>query len=319
MITFDEAMQNYLNECELQKRLSAKTIRAYCSDLQQFQSYIGINELDQIKVPDIESYIQNLHSTLKPASVKRKISSVKSFFKYLVHNGIIEKNPWISVECSFRESYVLPKIIPLYHIENLLAAIYEQITHGSTLRRRHNAIRDAAVCELLFATGMRVFELCSLKPSDVDLNTDVIRIHGKGSKERLIQIGNQQVHDILSFYQKSYEEKITSSGFFFTNQNGRPLSEQAIRRMLNRYVKLADIDLHITPHMFRHTFATSLLDADVDIRYIQKMLGHSSIRTTQIYTHVSTARQREILSNKHPRNSFDFEHCIPSSKMNDNC
>lgn len=314
MITFDEAMQNYLYECEFQKRLSTKAIRAYRSDLQQFQSYVGTIELAKIKPLDIESYIRKLHSILKPASVKRKISSVKSFFRYLSHTGIIEANPWLSVKCSFRESSVLPKLIPLYHIENLLTVIYEQITNGNTLRRRRNAIRDAAVCELLFATGMRVFELCSLKPIDVNLNTDTILIHGKGSKERLIHIGNQQIHDILIFYKKSYENEISSCGFFFASQNGRPLSEQAIRRMLNHYVKISNIDLHITPHMFRHTFATSLLDADVDIRYIQKMLGHSSIRTTQIYTHVSTARQREILSNKHPRNNLDFSVCSPYRK-----
>lgn len=130
--------------------------------------------------------------------------------------------------------------------------------------------------------------------------------HGKGSKERMIQIGNISVINILVEYKNEFCREIENCNHFFANQSGKPLTDQAVRRMLNKYTTLAAIDMHITPHLFRHTFATSLLEADVDIRYIQQMLGHSSINITEIYTHVATDKQKNILTTKHPRNNFNF-------------
>lgn len=165
-------------------------------------------------------------------------------------------------------------------------------------------MRDAAVAELLFSSGMRISELCSLSPDNINLYDGTILIYGKGSKERRIQIGNNEVLDILRKYKKDFTTEINSCHYFFANQNNAPLSDQSVRRMINKYCSLAAIELHITPHMFRHTFATSLLEADVDIRYIQEMLGHSSINITEIYTHVAIAKQRDILATKHPRRNF---------------
>ena len=178
--------------------------------------------------------------------------------------------------------------------------------YADTAFKKKNALRDAAISEILFSTGMRISELCSIKPHDINLSTGTILIYGKGNKERRINIGNEQVISILKEYRSEFSPEINMCGHFFANQYGRMLNDQAVRRMINKYCSLASIDLHITPHMFRHTFATSLLDADVDIRYIQEMLGHSSINITQIYTHVTTAKQREILINKHPRKDFHF-------------
>ena len=158
--------------------------------------------------------------------------------------------------------------------------------------------------ELLFATGMRISELCSLKINDINLQDKNILIYGKGGKERKIQIGNNDVVSILEKYKAAFGVKMQNCGCFFVNQNGSPLSDQSIRRMINKYTSLASIEMHITPHMFRHTFATSLLEADVDIRYIQEMLGHSSINITEIYTHVALSKQRDILTTKHPRKDF---------------
>ena len=149
---------------------------------------------------------------------------------------------------------------------------------------------------------MRISELCSLKPSDVDLESENILIYGKGAKERIIQIGNPEVISALNLYQKEFSEDINMCGYFFVNRLNHRLSDQSVRFMINRYTKLAGITQHITPHMFRHSFATLLLEQDVDIRYIQKMLGHSSISTTEIYTHVSNTKQKDILIHKHPRN-----------------
>ena len=142
--------------------------------------------------------------------------------------------------------------------------------------------------------------------NDVNLYDRTILIYGKGSKERRIQIGNDDVISILNKYKKEFLYEIESCKHFFVNQSGRVLSDQTVRRMINKYSSLAAIELHITPHMFRHTFATSLLEADVDIRYIQEMLGHSSINITEIYTHVAMSKQRDILTAKHPRKDFQI-------------
>lgn len=167
-------------------------------------------------------------------------------------------------------------------------------------------IRDIAVIELLFATGMRISELCSLKPSDIDLESSNILIYGKGAKERIIQLGNQEVIDALALYRETFAKDIKICGYFFVNRLKHKLSAQSVRFMINHYAELAGISQHITPHMFRHSFATLLLEQDVDIRYIQRMLGHSSISTTEIYTHVSNTKQKYILVNKHPRNHMSI-------------
>lgn len=152
---------------------------------------------------------------------------------------------------------------------------------------------------------MRISELCSLKPSDIDLENKTVLIYGKGARERILQLGNPEVLSALTAYQDSFREDIACCGYFFVNKLKHKLSDQSVRFMINRYAKLAGIEQHITPHMFRHSFATLLLEQDVDIRYIQKMLGHSSISTTEIYTHVSNTKQKDILMNKHPRNLME--------------
>ena len=153
---------------------------------------------------------------------------------------------------------------------------------------------------------MRISELCSLKSSAIDLENNTVLIYGKGAKERILQIGNSEVISALILYQNTFKEDISICGYFFVNKLKHKLSDQSVRFMINRYAKIANIEQHLTPHMFRHSFATLLLEQDVDIRYIQQMLGHSSIKTTEIYTHVSNTKQKDILLNKHPRNLIEI-------------
>ena len=291
----------YLDFCQYQKRLDTKTMKAYRIDLKQFSTQISARRLVDITPDVLEKYIMSLHQTYKPKTVKRKIASVKAFFHYMEYKSYIDVNPFNKIQVRFREPVILPKTIPLHTVERFLSVIYEQRAHAKTAYQKKNALRDAAVIELLFATGMRISELCSLKAENINLNDGIILIYGKGAKERRIQIGNQDVMCILEEYFKEYQAEIEFCGYFFVNQSGRPLSDQTVRRMIRKYSSIAAIDLHITPHMFRHTFATCLLEEDVDIRYIQEMLGHSSINITEIYTHVAMAKQRDILSTKHPR------------------
>ena len=297
---------SYLEYCLTQKRLDEKTIKAYKIDLFQFSDGISTTSLLEITPSILENYIKKLHEKYKPKSVKRKIASIKAFFHYLEYRNIIIQNPFNKIQIHFREPVILPKTIPLYIVEKFLSTIYFQRSNAKTDYQKRNALRDAAVAELLFSTGIRISELCNLKNNDVNLIDGIILIYGKGSKERLLQIGNSSVLDILREYKNNFYQETLQCDHFFTSQSGKPLSDQSVRRMINKYSSIASIDLHITPHMFRHTFATSLLEADVDIRYIQEMLGHSSINITEIYTHVAVAKQKDILANKHPRKNFHF-------------
>lgn len=297
-------INNYLEYCNTQKRLDEKTLKAYLIDLRQFSEGITTIDLADITPETLENYIAILHKNYKPKTVKRKIASLKAFFHHLEYKDIIDKNPFNRLQIRFREPVILPKTIPLHTVEILLSTIYKQRKNAKTAYQKRNALRDASVIELLFATGIRISELCTLKINDVNLYDGTILIYGKGDKERRILIGNDAVIRILKEYKNSFLTEINNCNHFFVNQSGKVLSDQAVRRMINKYTALAAIDLHITPHMFRHTFATSLLEADVDIRYIQEMLGHSSINVTEIYTHVAVAKQRDILTTKHPRKDF---------------
>lgn len=299
-----EQVRMYLNYCGSQKCLDKKTLKAYRIDLAQFGEYVSGMGAEDVMPETLEGYIAGLHEKFKPKTVKRKIASLKALFGYFVYKDMIKKNPFDKIQVKFRSPAVLPKTVPLHAVERFLSVIYEQIDAANTELKRKAAVRDAAVMELLFATGMRISELCSLPVQNVDLENGVILIFGKGSKERMLQIGSSEVMDILKKYEKLFDAQISSSGCFFVNRDGGPLSDQSVRRMINKYADMAGIGQHITPHMFRHTFATSLLENDVDIRYIQQMLGHSSITTTEIYTHVSTGKQQKILESKHPRKDF---------------
>lgn len=304
MDNLETLMEHYLDYCKNQKRLDSKTLKAYRIDLNQFIGSISVSNLSEIDVAVLEDYISSLHHHYKAKTVKRKLASVKALFHYFEYRDLVDKNPFNKMQLKFREPITLPRIIPLHTVETLLSTIYRQCREAPTTFQRKNALRDAAVIELLFATGIRISELCSLKKEDVNLQDQSILIYGKGDKERRLQIGNEDVIHALENYKKEFLPQIQENNFFFVNQDGRALSDQCVRRMINKYTSLAAIELHITPHMFRHTFATSLLEADVDIRYIQEMLGHSSINITEIYTHVAISKQRNILTEKHPRKNF---------------
>ena len=306
MNNLQSLIEDYLKFCHSQKRLDEKTLKAYRIDLKQFYNQTSVTDISEITSQILEDYIAKLHQQYKPKTVKRKIASLKAFFHYLEYKDIIDRNPFSKIQVRFREPVILPKTIPLHTIEAFLTAIYNQCRNAKTDYQRKNALRDAAVTELLFATGMRISELCALKNDDINLYDGTILIYGKGDKERRIQIGNESVINILREYKNTFHKEPLDNNNFFINQSGSVLSDQSVRRMIVKYSSLAAIDMHITPHMFRHTFATSLLEADVDIRYIQEMLGHSSINITEIYTHVALAKQKSILSTKHPRNNFHF-------------
>lgn len=290
----------YLRYCSEQRTLSSDTTKAYKTDLLQFASFSN-GKFDN---NSITNYISHLHRQFKPKTAKRKIAALKAFTHYLMIQEIIDTNPFDKIDTSFREPMVLPKVIPMNIIGKILANAYDNLKKCSTDFSRKNAIRNIAILEVLFATGARVSEICTLTPDAVDLTNHTVKIFGKGSKERIIQIENPDVLKSLNRYYEAFCNDISESGFFFVNKLHQRLTEQSVRVMINKQAAAIGYEKHITPHMFRHSFATLLLEEDVDIRYIQKILGHSSISTTQIYTHVSMAKQKEILAVKHPRNKI---------------
>ena len=304
MDTLQLSIKNYLEYCDMQKRLDEKTLKAYRIDLRQFSEQICTTKVTEVNSNILENYIAILHQQYQPKTVKRKIASLKSFFHYLEYKDFISQNPFNRIPVHFREPAKLPKTIPLHTIEQFLTTIYTEHQNARTDYQKQVTLRDAAVVELLFASGMRISELCALQVQDVNLQDGTILIYGKGDKERRIQIGNKSVIHALETYRSHFNIEMNQCHHFFVNPNGTPLTDQTVRRRICKYSELANIKQHITPHMFRHTFATCLLEADVDIRYIQEMLGHSSINITEIYTHVAVAKQRDILLSKHPRKDF---------------
>lgn len=304
MKTLNCCIVEYVEYCNYRKRLDSKTLKAYRIDLKQYEDFCaGVS--DCFSKDAVDDFITGLHKRYKPKTVKRKIASLKAFFHYMEYKEVLRDNPFAKLDIRFREAKLLPKTIPFHSIQAFLSAIYAQKEKAKSEYQRRCCIRDIAVMELLFATGMRISELCSLKPSDIDLASNNILIYGKGAKERMIQLGNWEVISALVQYRETFREDIEVCGYFFVNRLQHKLSDQSVRFMINHYAELAGITQHITPHMFRHSFATLLLEQDVDIRYIQRMLGHSSISTTEIYTHVSNAKQKDILVRKHPRNLME--------------
>jgi len=300
MTTLKEAITKYLAYCEYQKKLSVKSIKAYTIDLEQLMrhtaaKYIPIKE-------EISTYITQLHKTYSPRTVKRKIASIRAFLNYLEFEEILSENPIKKIKTKFQIPQMLPRTIPLTIIESILHTAYQELKQAQTTYALNTALRNVAMIELLFATGLRVSELCSLNTEYIDLDNGKILIMGKGSKERVLQIGNKEVLSVLRRYAKENAMLLRESGWFFVNRLSSRVSEQSVRFLIKRLCAKADIRQNITPHMFRHSFATLLLEEDVDIRYIQRMLGHSSILTTQIYTYVTMEKQRQILTAKHPRN-----------------
>lgn len=301
MFEYKLHIDEFLNYCRYHKKLSDKTIRAYKIDLSQYGVFS--NELSKQALWD---YIEYLNKKYKPKTAKRKLATLKAFIHFLLLQDLIDFNPFDKLETTIKEPLLLPKTIPLGVIAKLISFSYQQIVFAKSDYQIRSAVRNTAILELLFATGARVAEICTLRSDNVDLLGNSVKFYGKGSKERIIPIENFAVLSILRKYHSLFEKEIPDSGYFFVNKLGRRMTEQSVRSMINFYCKQCGVDMHITPHMFRHSFATLLLEEDVDIRYIQRMLGHSSITTTQIYTHVTSAKQKEILKTKHPRNKLNI-------------
>lgn len=300
MQSLSDLITAYIEMCEHQRKLSRDTVKAYRIDLKQFLQFVDGATID---LELLNRYVKHLNQNYAPRSVKRKLASLRAFYNELELNEAISENPFGQLHVRLQMPRQLPRIIPEQLVQKILQNSYDAYEPG-----RREVLRDIVVLELLFSTGLRVSELCALSKACFQLSQEKLRllINGKGSKERVVQIVTPELLRLMERYCKAFAPEIEKFGVILFNRRGRPLSPQSVRRIIDRYLKRTETDYHVTPHMFRHTFATSLLEAGMDIRYIQSLLGHSSISTTQIYTHVMPHQQTIQLAEKHPRNKMTF-------------
>lgn len=292
-------INNYLEAIQKEKKLSFHTQKAYRNDLCQFAAFVNGQHVDRAL---LSNYLSFLNSKYAPRTVKRKIASIRAFYNDIM-SDCPENNPLFKYRIRINTPKQLPKVIPTYLMNAILCSVYDSYNPDN-----RQTLLDIIVIELLFGAGLRVSELCSLTPESFILSDRNIHLHikGKGNKDRIIEIVTKELIQIVALYLEKYKKEICQQGYILINKHGTKLSTQSVRRIIDNHLKRIGTPYHVTPHMFRHTFATSLLDEGADIRFIQSLLGHSSISTTQIYTHVSTRQQSLILAEKHPRNKMTF-------------
>lgn len=304
MSDLDFYRKQFVNYLRLEKALSENTVFNYLFDLRNFFRFIeekhNIKDIKCINDKIIEAYIyylRNLKSKkgdfYSSKSINRYISSLKSFFKYLLNEKYIEANPTDIIDTP-KMSRNLPEVLTIQEIDNMFSK--------AGISDKYEC-RDRAIMETMYASGLRVSELINLKINDIYRSDGILRIFGKGAKERIVPIGSSALKFISIYLEKSrpYFNKPYSDDFVFLNFRGRCLSRMAVWNIITKYSKLAGIKKDIHPHILRHSFATHLLEGGADIRIIQEMLGHSDISTTQIYTHIERDYLIEVHKTYHPR------------------
>lgn len=302
MATYADKFTSFLNYCRDERRMSSHTIRAYRLDLARFGEFLAAQgtfpSLGDIKKEQLRSYQQSL-AHLRPRSVGRRMAALRSFFCYAESEKLIEVSPFEGLRLRIRVGRALPRALGSRAVERFFRVLYNSVTATPAAQLRK--ARDIAVVELLFGAGLRVGEVANLSAERIDLEAESIRVDGKGARERMIPIVSGELKLALNDYLRNRPALDTPASRFFLNpRTGRRLSEDAIRRVVHRLARAAGIG-RVTPHMFRHTFATLLLERGADLRVIQRLLGHSSIVTTTIYAQVSERSQRKVLSSANPR------------------
>jgi integrase/recombinase XerD len=293
----DERVDQFLNYLIVERGLSKNTIEAYSHGLSRFTEHLrekGIQEIPRIGKFDVRGFLLALkRQGLSAKTVVRNLAVIRSFFKFLLQEGILNVNPVEEIE-SQKVAKTLPEVLTLKEVEQLLEQPNVQTPLG---------IRDRAMLEVLYATGMRVSELTQLPINQVNLEGGYVLLYGKGSKERIVPLGIEAIK-WLTLYLKTARQRLAKgkeSDFLFINRSGRRMSRQRFWRSLKIYGRRAGLQKRISPHLFRHSFASHLLERGADLRSVQMMLGHVDISTTQIYTHVTGERLKKIHQRYHPR------------------
>jgi integrase/recombinase XerD len=304
-------INDYLRYCAEQKMLSHHSLRAYQLDMKQFVKYVNaeypsITQAQELDKNVLQHYVWHLLATYAAKTCKRKIATLNAFLNFLEYDDIIDVNPLRKIRIEVKEPKRLPKSMHLNDICLLLKKLYLLSRAKHTNFRNFYICRATAILELLFSTGMRVGELCHITISSIDISNMQIRIIGKGNKERVVYFASTEAFQSLLKYLAMRNAYNVDHDFFFINFDGNIMTENVVRYLIHKLGKLYLNNSPITPHMFRHTFATLLVEAGVDIHFVQEFLGHSSISTTQIYLHLSTAAKKAALQKFHPRTGMSF-------------
>jgi len=293
----DTHFQDYLTMLRVERNLSPRTLEAYQRDLKHYLSFIvdkDIISLSNISQMHIQEYIRSLNEKgLAASSIARIFSSIRSYHKFLSAENYVNENPTLILT-----SPKAPKKLPHVLMEEEISAIVNAV-----VERFQYAKRDKAIIEMLYSCGLRVSELCALSLNNLYLNDDMIRIMGKGSKERLLPVGGRAknfLNDYLIHCRPGIQKDKGSSSVFLS-RNGNPLTRAMINNILRKWSQVAGISKSVSPHTLRHSFATHLLEGGADLRFVQALLGHSDISTTQIYTHLDKHHLKEVYQTHHPR------------------
>lgn len=293
-----DCVRDFMDYLSVERGLSANTLESYLRDLEAFQAFLRKSDrgltLYEAKRSDIVNYLIALRALGRANStISRNLASLRSFYHFMVREGAINTDPTLQIESPKIEKR-LPKVLSIDEVERLLSCPDVSTPSG---------VRDKAMLELLYATGLRVSELVSLHISDLNLSSGYLKCLGKGSKERIIPVGEIAQRALLQYLQGSRAAllKLQVNDALFLNHHGQPMSRQGFWKILKKYAQALHIVKDITPHTLRHSFATHLLERGADLRAVQEMLGHADISTTQIYTHVTRGRLREVYASAHPR------------------
>ena len=293
----DTHFQDYLTMLRVERNLSPRTLEAYQRDLKHYLSFIvdkDIISLSNISQMHIREYIRSLNEKgLAASSIARIFSSIRSYHKFLSAENYVNENPTLILT-----SPKAPKKLPYVLMEEEISAIINAVVETFQYAKR-----DKAIIEMLYSCGLRVSELCALSLNNLYLNDDMIRIMGKGSKERLLPVGGRAknfLNDYLIHCRPGIQKDKGSSSVFLS-RNGNPLTRAMINNILRKWSQVAGISKSVSPHTLRHSFATHLLEGGADLRFVQALLGHSDISTTQIYTHLDKHHLKEVYQTHHPR------------------
>jgi len=287
--------EQFLDAVWLESGLSGNTLNAYRTDLAAFEAWLGKKSLalEAASRAEVLGYLAaNVRQGLSPRSSARRLSTLRRFYRYLLREGLIQDDPTSDVR-SPSLGRPLPKAITEASVEKLLAA-----PPNTTL-----GVRDRAMLETMYASGLRVSELVALALNELDLTTGLVRVTGKGGKERIVPLGDEATGRLGEYLQTARPSLLGEhkSGAVFLTRRGQPMTRQAFWQLIKRYSALAGIDSSLSPHSLRHAFATHLLNHGADLRSVQMLLGHADLSTTQIYTHVARARLQSLHSSHHPR------------------
>lgn len=301
----------YLTRCSAEKRLSRKTVKAYRCDIDQYLEWAQARGCGFDKGA-VKAYLSHLNASFAASSVRRKLATLRAWANWLLREHYIYVSPFKELDISIRKPILLPRTIAKSDLRLMMNPEGEAPSGApATQRRDERGLRDQAVLELLIATGARVSEVCALDIESVDMVAKTVRIFGKGSKERLVYLGSVHTLEALEGYlayrwridEEMAEGEPEKGRALFLNSTRTRLGEQGVRDIIRKRAEETGVQAHITPHMFRHTFATALLENDVDIRYIQRLLGHSSIKTTERYIYTASSKLREIMEARNPRDT----------------